>query len=186
MPVNAGHEIAACGIVDRLDWCLVCDLMAAMMTASDTNFRLARPEDRHTLIEVMRRASLAVETGEVRRRLLEQPGHLDVDGSLFANDQVILAEIEDVPVGFASFIIEGSIAEIDGMFVDPNHWRCGIGRLMFAALLRELLARKVADIRVVAGANAVDFYRSMGFTIIGEEATPLGPVVPVMTMVIPQ
>lgn len=160
--------------------------MAAMMTASDTNVRLARPEDRQALIDVMRRASLAVETAEVLRRLTKEPGHFDLEEALIAKGHVILAEANGIPLGFASFIIHGSNAELDGMFVEPGHWRRGIGRLIFDALRHELRAHDVTNIRVLAGASAVDFYRTVGFTIVGEEATPLGPIVPVMTMVMPQ
>jgi ribosomal protein S18 acetylase RimI-like enzyme len=45
---------------------------------------------------------------------------------------------------------------------------------------RELVAWQATRLRVVANPNALAFYRAVGFTIIGEEKTPLGPVAPVM------
>ena len=51
---------------------------------------------------------------------------------------------------------------------------------MFDAVERELLSRNAIGIRVAAGASAVDFYKAVGFVIIGEQRTALGPVVPVM------
>ena len=91
------------------------------------------------------------------------------------------AEIDRHAVGFASFVIGGSdYADLDGMFVDPAYWRGGIATLLFEAVEREITARQAVGIRVVAGDSAVPFYLSVGFVLVGEEQTPLGPVVPVM------
>lgn len=147
--------------------------------------RIAHPDDRPNLIEVQRRASLASETGEVRQRLLEEPDWIDIDEELLANNEVIVAEIGPTIVGFASFIAQdGNDAELDGMFVEPSHWRQGIGRLLIEAVERELVAWQATRLRVVANPNALAFYKAVGFIIIGEEKTPLGPVAPVMAKAI--
>jgi N-acetylglutamate synthase-like GNAT family acetyltransferase len=155
------------------------------MITFPVKFRQAVPADTLQLNTVMRRASLAVETGEVLRRLMEEPEELQVDETLIDSGQVILAEADGVVVGLASFIITASAyAELDGMFVDPRCWRRGIGRMIFEATERELIARQATGIRVVSSASAVDFYKSLGFSIVGEERTRLGPTVPVMTKVL--
>lgn len=147
--------------------------------------RIAHPDDRPNLIEVQRRASLASETGEVRQRLLEEPDWIDIDEELLANNEVIVAEIGPTIVGFASFIAQdGNDAELDGMFVEPTHWRQGIGRLLIEAVERELVAWQATRLRVVANPNALAFYKAVGFVTIGEEKTPLGPVAPVMAKAI--
>lgn len=156
-----------------------------LMTDTVIRIRLARPGDRAALIEVMRRASLAVETGEVLRRLIEESEHIDIDDRLIAFGQVVLAESAGVPVAFASYLVEDGQAELDGMFVDPEHWRRGLGRSIFAALKQELANRGVHSLRVVAGPAALDFYRAVGLAIVGEQTTPLGPTVPVMRIAIP-
>jgi N-acetylglutamate synthase-like GNAT family acetyltransferase len=144
--------------------------------------RQAVPADTLQLNTVMRHASLAIETGEVLQRLRNEPELLQVDGTLIDSGQVVLAEADGVVVGLASFvIIEGAYAELDGMFVDPSYWRRGIGKIIFEAVERELTARQATGIRVVSSASAVDFYKSVGFSIVGEESTSLGPTVPVMT-----
>ena len=137
--------------------------------------------DQPSLNAVMRSASLAVESGEVLRLLLAEPQHLEVDISLLERGQVVVATVEGEPAGFASYLVGGrDEAELDGMFVDPKYWRRGLGRLMFGAVERELMSRNAIGIRVAAGASAVDFYKAVGFVIIGEQRTALGPVVPVM------
>jgi GNAT superfamily N-acetyltransferase len=147
--------------------------------------RLAHPDDRLNLIELQRRASLAGETGDVLRQLLEDPGLIDIDEELLANNEVIVAEIGDRIVGFASFIAQdGNDAELDGMFVEPSHWRQGIGRALIEAVERELVAWQATRLRVVANPNALAFYTALGFEIVGEERTPLGPLAPVMARTI--
>ena len=149
------------------------------------DIRLAHPDDRPNLIELQRRASLVGETGDVLQRLLEEPGLIDIDEELLANNEVIVAEIGSTIVGFASFIAhDGNDAELDGMFVEPSHWRQGIGRALIEAVERELVAWHATRLRVVANPNALAFYKAVGFTIVGEEKTPLGPVAPVMAKAI--
>ncbi|WMT92636.1 GNAT family N-acetyltransferase [Pelagibacterium sp. H642] len=115
------------------------------------------------------------------RRLEEEPAHLQVDPALIANGNVVLAEADGVVIGFASFVIAGNDhAELEGMFITPAYWRRGIATDLFLAVEQELVRRQITVIRVVAGDSAVPFYRSVGFVIVGEEQTPLGPVVPMM------
>jgi GNAT superfamily N-acetyltransferase len=147
--------------------------------------RLAHPDDRLNLIELQRRASLVGETGDVLQRLLDEPELIDIDEELLANNEVLVAEIGGAIVGFASFIAQdGNDAELDGMFVEPSHWRQGIGRALIEAVERELVAWRATRLRVVANPNALAFYSALGFVPIGEEKTPLGPVAPVLAKAI--
>ena len=149
------------------------------------HIRIAHPDDKLNLIEVQRRASLASETGDILDKLLEQPELFEIDEELLANNEVVVAEIGSTVVGFASFIAQdGNDAELDGMFVEPSHWRQGIGRLLIEAVERELVAWQATRLRVVANPNALAFYKAVGFVIVGEEKTPLGPVAPVMAKAI--
>ena len=65
-------------------------------------------------------------------------------------------------------------AELDGLFVDPDHWRRGIG----TALVNEAVhrARRLGlALSVIAGAEARAFYESCGFSVEGEAQTRFGP-----------
>ena len=59
-----------------------------------------------------------------------------------------------------------------------------MGRMLIEAVERELVAWRATRLRVLANPNALAFYRAVGFEIIGEEKTPLGPVAPVMAKTI--
>jgi len=155
------------------------------MSNAEIAVRLARPEDWPALNAVMKRASISVETGEVLRRLLDEPEHLQVAAGLIISGNVVLAEADGAPIGFASFVINGSrYADLDGMFVDPIYWRRGVGTMLYGAVEHELVKRQSVGVRVMAGPTAVPFYMSVGFAVVGEQRTPLGPIVPVMTKVI--
>lgn len=122
----------------------------------------------------------------MRRLLLAEPAYMEVDALLLSKGQVFVAESESLIRGFASFAFpDGTYGELEGLFVDPSHWRLGIGQMLVEAVQHEMVLRRVKLIRVVAGVAAVPFYQSVGFSVIGEEKTALGPTVPIMTKALP-
>ena len=139
--------------------------------------RLARPDDRQNLIELQRRASLASETGDVLQQLLDDPDIIDLDEEMLANNEVFVAEKDGTIVGFATIIAhEGNDAELEGLFVEPSHWREGIATQLVHAIEREASAWGASRLHVMANQNVLGFYLANGFTKIGERKTQLGPV----------
>ena len=139
------------------------------------DIRLARPDDRGDLVELQRRASLSDE--EVRDYLIEHPEIIDLDPEMIARNEVFVAELGGRIVGFATIIAhEGNDAEVEGIFVEPSEWRKGIGIALIHQLEREAMAWGANRLHVVANRAARGFYERAGFTVIGEQATPLGPL----------
>ena len=148
---------------------------------SGLDIRLARPDDRLKLIELQRRASLAAETGEILQKLLEQPELFDIDDELIAGNQVFVAHRQGHIVGFATIVAdEGNDAELEGLFVEPTEWRKGVGRALVQQIEREAINWGATRLRVLANENAVPFYEAVGFSSIGEQVTPLGPLARIM------
>jgi GNAT superfamily N-acetyltransferase len=144
---------------------------------SRLEIRIAHPDDRLNLIELQRRASLASETGEVRQMLIDDPGIIDLDEEMLANNEVFVAERGDRIVGFATVIAhEGNDAELEGLFVEPSEWRQGIATQLVRAVLREARAWGATRLHVMANPNVLGFYEANGFTRIGERKTQLGPM----------
>jgi GNAT superfamily N-acetyltransferase len=142
---------------------------------SRVDIRLAHPDDRLNLIELQRRASLMWE--DVRQQLLDDPGIIDLDEEMLANNEVFVAEIAGRIVGFATIIAhEGNDAELEGLFVEPAEWRKGIGTALVRQIEREAAAWGANRLHVLANANVLGFYEAAGFTRIGEQKTELGPV----------
>ena len=139
--------------------------------------RLAHPDDRLNLIELQRRASLASETGDVRQMLIDDPGIIDLDEEMLANNEVFVAETGDRIVGFATIMAhEGNDAELEGLFVEPADWRKGIATQLVHAIVREASAWGATRLHVMANQNVLGFYEATGFTKIGERKTELGPI----------
>ena len=144
---------------------------------SHVEVRIVHPDDRQNLIELQRRASLASETGDVRQMLIDDPGIIDLDEEMLANNEVFVAERGDRIVGFATIIAhEGNDAELEGLFVEPTEWRQGIATQLVHSVLREAKAWGATRLHVTANPNVLGFYEANGFTRIGERKTQLGPI----------
>lgn len=139
------------------------------------DIRMAHPDDKLNLVELQRRASLAGYSGEILQRLLEEPDLVDLDEEMLANNEVMVAEIGAKIVGFATIVAhDGNDAELEGLFVEPDHWRRGIGRALVHAIEREAIAWGATRLRVLANPNALDFYKAVGFVVLGEEKMRFG------------
>jgi N-acetylglutamate synthase-like GNAT family acetyltransferase len=148
---------------------------------SRIDIRLAQPDDRLKLVELMRRASLATKDEDVIRQLLAQPEVMDLDAEMIAANEVFVAEIAGRIVGFATIITrEGNDAELEGLFVDPPDWRKGIATQLMRAIEREAAAWGANRLHVLANVEVLGFYRAAGFTAIGEKKTDFGPMAKLM------
>jgi len=136
--------------------------------ADSLKLRLARPEEHDELEDLQRRASL--ELPEYRDQLLANPDAIHLPPAQIANGQVIVAEIDGEVVGFAAAVG----GELDGLFVEPDLWGGGIGRVLVDAATHEARNRGLA-LKVIANPRARRFYENCGFSVEGEEQTRFGP-----------
>jgi len=134
--------------------------------------RPAIATERATLEALQWRASLMVE--ENRAALLAHP-----DAIVLPDEQIcgtLVAELDGRIAGFAVVLprADGD-AELDGLFVEPELWRKGVGsRLVREA---ELFAQRngARSLFVIAHPRAEVFYLACGFGQIGEHTTRFGP-----------
>jgi GNAT superfamily N-acetyltransferase len=136
--------------------------------AEALTIRLARPEEREELEELQRRASL--ELPDYREQLLANPDAMHLPPVQIANGQVLVAELDGRVGGFAA-VVGG---ELDGLFVEPELWRQGVG----AALVDEatlVARRKGLALTVTANPSAREFYAKCGFSLESEAQTRFGP-----------
>ena len=130
--------------------------------------RVAQPEEREELEELQRRASLANEKD--RPHLEAHPDAIHLPPAQIANGQVHVAELDGRIAGFAA-VVGG---ELDGLFVEPELWRCGIGRMLVDKATHEARNRGLA-LTVTANPHALEFYTKCGFSVEGEAQTRFGP-----------
>ena len=137
-------------------------------STDSVRIRIAHPKERDKLEALQRRASLANE--EDRPHLEANPDAIELPPEQVQSGQVIVAEVGDSIAGFAA-VVGG---ELDGLFVEPDLWRKGIGKaLVDAATL--LARRRGLSLSVVANSAAREFYEKCGLTVEGEAQTRFGP-----------
>jgi GNAT superfamily N-acetyltransferase len=130
--------------------------------------RLARLEEREDLEALQRRASLALP--DYREQLLANPDAIDLPAEQIVRGQVLVAELDGRIAGFAA-VVEG---ELDGLFVEPELWRRGIGAALVEASAHEA-RRHGRALTVTANPTARGFYERCGFSFEGETETRFGP-----------
>ncbi len=136
--------------------------------------REGRVDERLALEDLQRRACLARE--EYRRRLLDNPDVIDLPRAHLADGHVRVAERDGHTQGFAVVLPgRGGVFVLDGLFVEPGHWLCGIGRALVADACARLRQRGAARLEAVANLAAEGFYERLGFLPVATDVTAFGP-----------
>jgi GNAT superfamily N-acetyltransferase len=112
--------------------------------------------------------------GEYNEQLEAEPDAIELPLEQIEQGAVIVAELDDRQVGFAAVLIDDDHAELDGLFVEPEHWRKGIGAALVDVAVHEARRQGLA-MMVVANPSAREFYEKCGFTVEGEAETRFGP-----------
>ena len=138
-----------------------------MSKRADLNIRLARTQEREDLEALQWRASLANEAD--RPHLEAHPDAIELPAAQIASGQVWVAELDGKIAGFAA-VLDG---ELDGLFVEPELWRCGVGAALIETATHEARRRGLA-LSVVANPAARGFYERCGFSLEGNAKTRFG------------
>ena len=136
--------------------------------------RLGRIDERAALEDLQRRASLMWDA--YRPYLLANPDVIELPLAQLREGRVRVAEIGGAVAGFAALLLpKGGVCELDGLFVEPDLWGQGVGRALIGDALTCARAQGAATLETVANPRAEDFYKRLGFTVIGQAQTQFGP-----------
>ena len=135
--------------------------------------RRARIEELGELEDLQRRASLALD--EYREALLAHPDAIALPAEQIERGEVLVAEIDGRIAGFAVVLDQDGRAELDGLFVEPQLWRQGIGSALVEEAVHDARSRGLSLMTVVANPGAKEFYEGCGFTVEGSAETRFGP-----------
>jgi N-acetylglutamate synthase-like GNAT family acetyltransferase len=135
--------------------------------------RIAQTAEQKALEALQWRASLN-NPGD-RDALLANPDAIDLSLDQIAAGGVFVAERDGVIVGFAAVQLraDGQI-ELDGLFVEPIMWKCGVGRSLVEYCAEFARAQGAAALHVVGNPHAKNFYSACGFEVNGEHQTRFG------------
>ena len=80
------------------------------------------------------------------------------------------------------------IAQLHGLFVDPAHWKRGIGRVLFGAAVARAKGIRAGALMITAEPSAEGFYKRMGAIKIGEGPFYFSPetILPSLLYIIPR
>jgi len=136
--------------------------------------RLAQASERASLEALQWRASLVWE--DYRADLLANPDAIELPEEQIEQGYVQVCERNGAVVGFMVVLPRADLnVELDGLFVDPDVWRSGIGRSLIHAALAFAVQRGASTMHVVANPRALSFYKACGFLTGGTEQTRFGP-----------
>jgi GNAT superfamily N-acetyltransferase len=136
--------------------------------------RSARVGEREALEALQLRSS--VRDPMYRAQLAAHPDAIDLPVEQITAGHVRVAEQNGVVVGFAVLLERsGGACELDGLFVEPEYMRGGVGRRLVEDAARLARERGAARIDVVANPQSLAFYEAVGFTFAGEAQTRFGP-----------
>ena len=121
---------------------------------------------------MQRRASLA--NPEDRPHLEKHPDVIELPLAFIERGEVTVAEVGGRVAGFAVVQGHDGFTELDGLFVDPEQWRRGVGRTLIDAATHEA-RRNGQALMVIANEAARGFYERCGFTLEGPAETRFGP-----------
>jgi len=137
------------------------------------SIRLAEADERQALEALQLRAALN-NAGD-REALLGNPDAIVLPLEQITAGQVLVAERDGVIVGFAVVLprADGE-SELDGLFVEPEIWRRGIGRALVDRCGEVSRTHGAAALHVVGNPHAEGFYIACGFEIAGTQSTRFG------------
>lgn len=148
--------------------------VGATMTADPPTIRSARLAERDALEGLQRRSS--VHQPMYRAQLAAHPDAIKLPAEQITAGLVRVAEQHGAVVGFAVLLERsGDACELDGLFVEPDRMRAGVGRRLVQDAKRIARQRGATRIEVVANPQALAFYEAAGFIPVGEAQTRFGP-----------
>lgn len=136
--------------------------------------RRAVAAEQKALEELERRAGLA-NPGD-REAILAHPEIIEVPLEQIESGDVFVVETNGVAAGFATLKPRpDGDTELDGLFVDPEMQRRGLGRSLVEHCAEIARTKGFANLCVIGNFHAQAFYLACGFSEIGTTQTRFGP-----------
>jgi len=94
---------------------------------------------------------------------------LTVSSPYLENEKVHVAEVDGVVIGFAGLSWGERGRQIEHLWVMPSHMGRGVGRKLFAEMVRCAREENIRELSIWSDPNAEAFYLKMGAVRVGEE-----------------
>src|SRR5688572_22647309 len=133
--------------------------------------RRAAPENISRLTEIAHEAKR--HWGYPEHWIKHWQDELTISEDFVAANQVFLAEENDEILGFYALIVRHGKAELDHLWVAPDHIGSGVGKQLFIHAMENAARGNVSEIEILSDPNAEGFYRKMGAHRIGESVSEI-------------
>ena len=93
---------------------------------------------------------------------------LTISNDYVNENEVYLFVVENEVRGFYALVVGKEKAELDHLWVAPQHIGTGLGKQLFVHALQRATDRDISEVEISADPNAEGFYKKMGARRIGE------------------
>ena len=132
----------------------------------DIQIRRAKPEDADTLTSI---AHAAKRHWGYSENWIEHWKHdLTITREFIISNETLVAAVGEEIVGCCAIVLNDSGAELEHMWIKPEHMGAGVGRALFLHAKGRAAKQRVPTLALSADPNAEGFYQRMGATRIGE------------------
>ncbi len=128
--------------------------------------RRARPEEAKVLTDIAHAAKR--HWGYPENWIQHWKADLTIAPEFIAANEVYVAINGEEIVGCCAIAFNGSSAELEHMWIRPEHIGTGVGRALFLYVKERAADLKIPALELSADPNAEGFYERMGATRIGE------------------
>ena len=93
---------------------------------------------------------------------------LTISNDYVNENEVYLFVVENEVRGFYALVVGKEKAELDHLWVAPQHIGTGLGKQLFIHAMQRATDRDISEVEISADPNAEGFYKKMGARRIGE------------------
>ncbi len=141
------------------------------MSSTELKLRAATAEEAETLTKIAHDAKR--HWGYPERWINHWQAELTISPDYLAHNHVVVAESNDQIVGFYSLVNRKDKAELDHMWVAPEHLGMGVGKELFIHAMQQAAGRNISEVEILSDPNAEGFYTKMGAYRIGETVSEI-------------
>ena len=133
--------------------------------------RQALPQEAPTLTEIALNAKR--HWGYPEHWLEHWQADLTITPDFISNNQVYAAERGEEIIGFYALVITDQRAELEHMWVAPQHIGTGVGKELFVHAMQKAAGENVEAVEISSDPNAEAFYEKMGARRISEDSSEI-------------
>ena len=128
--------------------------------------RRAQPDEADVLTEIAHAAKR--HWGYPENWIEHWKDDLTIAPDFIATNEMYVAVAGDEIAGCCALVMTDSLAELEHMWIRPEHMGNGVGRALFNEIMERAKTFDAKTVELSADPNAEGFYRRMGATRIGE------------------